>query len=142
MGERKLYYWKRDYARKNPDKMLCINIDSMEQWKASIPGYFSKEESEKFKIRLTGIIAHGMKDPYFVYVNLNHTGETNMNIYCLIDVLEQVFFSFFIYLLVWMGQTEECEVVRPDGQYGQGQQEQYYVGVSRFPCRTWPLPRS
>ena len=79
--------------------MLCIIIDSMEQWKASIPGYFSKEESEKFKIRLTGVIAHGMKNPYFVYVNLNHTGETNMNIHALIDVLEQVRFCVFSFTL-------------------------------------------
>ena len=96
MGERKLYYWKRDFAQKNPDKMLLINIDSMEQWKASIPGYFSKEESEKFKIRITGVIAHGMKNPYFAYINHSHTGETNTNIYCIIDVLEQVLLFCFL----------------------------------------------
>lgn len=88
--------------------MLCIIIDSMEQWKTSIPGYFSKEESEKFKVRLTGVIAHGMKDPYFLYINHNQTSETNVNIHCLMDVFEQVaFFPILTYMLiiVWLGQT-------------------------------------
>lgn len=75
--------------------MLCIIIDSMDQWKTSIPCYFSKEESDKFKIRLTGVICHGLLNPFFIFINQHYTGETNTNIHCIISVLDQVsFFSF------------------------------------------------
>lgn len=91
--------------------MLLIHIDGMDQWKCSIPGFFSKEESQRFKIRLTGVVVHGLADPFFVYINQNHLGETNTNIHCIIDILDKVDSSPFYFICRSAGTSSQRSCV-------------------------------
>ena len=68
--ERKSYYYRRKGAKDSPKKTLVLIIDSMDQNNNAIPNIFAdNEDLQRFPARITGVIAHGLKDPFFAFIN-------------------------------------------------------------------------
>lgn len=96
--ERKDYYFRRREAKaeqksKGKDERrdtLVLIIDSADQNNHAIPYLFTSEEIRRYPVRITGVIAHGLTDPFFAFINTRWRGDTNTNLHCLIRVLDKV----------------------------------------------------
>lgn len=98
--ERKSYYYRRKNAKDDPNtpkKTLVLIIDSMDQNNNAIPNIFAENEDlQRFPARITGVIAHGLPNPFFAFINTRWLGDSNANIYCLLYVLSKVSYVNFL----------------------------------------------
>ena len=98
--ERTDYYSRRSEAKleqktkvnERRDTLVLI-IDSADQNNHAIPYLFTSEEIRRYPVRITGVIAHGLADPFFAFINTRWRGDTNTNIHCLILVFDKVCFK-------------------------------------------------
>jgi hypothetical protein len=90
LKERESYYIRRRDAQTKPDESVVLIIDSMDQNNATVPYLFNAEDRKRYPVRITGVIAHGLPDPYFAFINTRWRGDSNTNIHCLLHVLEKV----------------------------------------------------
>lgn len=62
----------------------------MDQNNATVPHLFNAENKKRYPVRITGVIVHGLLNPFFAFVNTRWRGDSNTNIHCLIQVLNKV----------------------------------------------------
>ena len=88
--ERHSYYTRRVEAQNSEGKCLCLIIDGMDQHHAAIPYLFSSEDLKRYPVRITGVIAHGLDDPFFAFINTRNRGDSNANIHVLMTIFDKV----------------------------------------------------
>nr|XP_006821263.1 PREDICTED: uncharacterized protein LOC102800784 [Saccoglossus kowalevskii] len=96
--ERKRYHYHREKAEKEPEELLTIIIDGMDQNKTNLPNFMTEDKSSsnllKLQTHITGSIVHtGVASGRipFAHIDLNqipHDSNLTMNI--LLEVLKEV----------------------------------------------------
>ncbi|XP_070534107.1 uncharacterized protein [Ptychodera flava] len=96
--ERKRFHYNRERAEREPEEILTIIIDGMDQNKTNLPHLHKEDKSTSnlFRLRthITGAIVHtgvtGGKVP-FVYVDVNHIPhDSNLTMNVLLEILKEV----------------------------------------------------
>ena len=94
MHERKLYYYKRNKAQKNPKKYLSIIIDGMDQSKTNLPHFAGRKAKclnlgELLQTHITGAISHGHERRMTFIDIMEYPHDSNLSINILLKVLHQ-----------------------------------------------------
>lgn len=93
LRERQGYYIRRRDAQQKPEESVVLIVDSMDQNNCVVPYLFNSEDRKRYPLRVTGIIAHGLENPFFAFTNTRWRGDSNTNIHCILQVLKKVSLS-------------------------------------------------
>ena len=92
---RQIYYDKRDEAFAQPDKIVCLIADIMDQAKTTLPHFkrMKKSWSSKWWLRqcLMGVKVHGQRmDHYIANARVGTGGGSNFTIECILRTLRKL----------------------------------------------------
>ncbi|XP_070536890.1 uncharacterized protein [Ptychodera flava] len=92
--EREAYYQRRTDAEKNPDEILSIIIDGMDQKKGDLPhfkGYADPKGIGQYKLKthFTGALCHANKKMYTLVDLCQYCHDTNLTLTCLLHTLHK-----------------------------------------------------
>ena len=87
-GNRLVYHSWRKRAREEPDKVMVISLDGMDQSKTNIPNHNTSESNPSLTVRVIGALVHTAQKLSYAFLVTDFTKETNTNIEVLRRVLD------------------------------------------------------
>ena len=91
--ERRDYWDSKQIATINPNEMLCLIIDGMDQNTTMVPKFRQSVkgiEGRYVKMHLCGVLVHGLGLYYHVWVDAHHKHDSNQVVTSIVKVLGDV----------------------------------------------------